>query len=289
MSWSKIIIHKGNSHSDELVALSFALALDGHCGVTFPPVFRKNPTEEDLEDHNTLVLDVGMNFDPEKGNFDHHQRSREDEPECAASLFLQSCYPKVYEQLMKFTQWFGPMIKIDVQGPFVFAEEMGWDKFPFEVGSPFDGAIKQMVEEYSDDAPVDHFILTLLRKIGLTTLAYLEAQQEAADRIAREAEIIAVNGLKGVVYLSKDTTGLQRWRDELLGRDQNPIELGFSVTLDNRSDGYRLYRFNDHDRVSFLPLEEVDFVNFVHPNGFVATFPKIPFDEVLGLLEKCII
>lgn len=39
----------------------------------FVEVERRNPTEEELQNPNILVGDVGMEFNPELNNFDHHQ------------------------------------------------------------------------------------------------------------------------------------------------------------------------------------------------------------------------
>jgi len=39
----------------------------------FIEVERRNPTQEELQNPNILVGDVGMEFNPERNNFDHHQ------------------------------------------------------------------------------------------------------------------------------------------------------------------------------------------------------------------------
>ena len=64
----KIITHPGSAHKDDFMSVSVLLATLGDADV-----FRCEPTNEDLADLNTYVVDVGMGHAPERCNFDHHQ------------------------------------------------------------------------------------------------------------------------------------------------------------------------------------------------------------------------
>lgn len=65
----KIITHPGVFHADDVCAIAWLRI----CGVT-APVERRNPTVDDLNDSEILVVDVGGEHAPARGNFDHHQR-----------------------------------------------------------------------------------------------------------------------------------------------------------------------------------------------------------------------
>ena len=65
----KIITHAGTHHADELLAIATIHHFVGELAIerTY------SPTNQDFEDPNILVLDIGMKLDSENGNFDHHQ------------------------------------------------------------------------------------------------------------------------------------------------------------------------------------------------------------------------
>jgi uncharacterized UPF0160 family protein len=64
-----IVTHPGEFHCDEVLAVVTFKWLTG----LELPIERRVPTPQDLDDPNTLVFDIGREFNPEKGNFDHHQ------------------------------------------------------------------------------------------------------------------------------------------------------------------------------------------------------------------------
>ena len=66
----KIITHPGGAHKDEFLACAVLLAEHD------VPVFRQDPTEEDLLNPTTAVIDIGHRHQPDLHNFDHHQFAR---------------------------------------------------------------------------------------------------------------------------------------------------------------------------------------------------------------------
>ena len=93
----RIVTHGGLPHMDDIMACAIAYAL----GVPHDAVIeRRNPKPGELESMTVLVLDVGGVHDPEHLDFDHHQRSREEEPKCAFKLFSE--WLGVDEELCRF-------------------------------------------------------------------------------------------------------------------------------------------------------------------------------------------
>lgn len=70
-SFSKVITHDTSFHADDVIAV----ALLRHAGYDFELIRTRNPQvlADAVADPNTLILDVGGSYDPEKLNFDHHQ------------------------------------------------------------------------------------------------------------------------------------------------------------------------------------------------------------------------
>jgi hypothetical protein len=69
------VTHSGPAHRDDVLSVALALSLEGNI-----PVYRRNPTPEELDSPNVLILDTGERHEPELNNFDHHQLEDEDNP-----------------------------------------------------------------------------------------------------------------------------------------------------------------------------------------------------------------
>jgi uncharacterized UPF0160 family protein len=67
----KVITHGRVFHADETVAIAILKTVFGE--VEAERTFK--PTAESLENPEFLVLDIGRDYNPEKGNFDHHQNA----------------------------------------------------------------------------------------------------------------------------------------------------------------------------------------------------------------------
>ena len=78
-----IVTHPGGAHKDDLLAVCVLIAESS------ASVERRDPTEEDLRDPQTAVVDVGGQHDPARLNFDHHHFPREHPPTCALRLVLE--------------------------------------------------------------------------------------------------------------------------------------------------------------------------------------------------------
>ena len=55
---NKIVTHAGHAHRDDFLSVCFTLALCAEYN-NEPVVERRNPTEEELNDADVVVLDVG--------------------------------------------------------------------------------------------------------------------------------------------------------------------------------------------------------------------------------------
>lgn len=71
MKVRKIITHAGQFHADEVMACAIVRSI-------YPEIELERKfqiTQEEMNDPSILVIDVGREFNADKGNFDHHQDS----------------------------------------------------------------------------------------------------------------------------------------------------------------------------------------------------------------------
>jgi len=64
----QIIVHPGIFHADDVFAAVAASIIAPKAAI-----IRKDPTPDELDNPNIIVLDIGFRYDPSKNCFDHHQ------------------------------------------------------------------------------------------------------------------------------------------------------------------------------------------------------------------------
>jgi uncharacterized UPF0160 family protein len=108
----KAVTHPGIFHADDVFAAAILRlkigGLDGMCLT----IERRNPTQEDLDDPEIVVFDVGGQFDPAKNNYDHHQRDFDLERDPTEGYGIEG-----------------------EENPFASAGLL-WTQFPLEIGLP---------------------------------------------------------------------------------------------------------------------------------------------------------
>ena len=77
----KVVTHAGVFHGDDVVAVAIAMCAYG--AIALERTF--TPAPQDLANPEVIILDVGIEFNPEMGNFDHHSDAMLN---CAASEFF---------------------------------------------------------------------------------------------------------------------------------------------------------------------------------------------------------
>lgn len=155
---TKIIIHPGQAHFDELLAAGLVLV---HLSKNRPllrrvPILRREPTPEELADKDVWVLDVGMKLEPELHNFDHHQ-----------DRSLPAAFRLVADALgvdLTLLPWAEFKSDIDTKGPFATAKVMGVkDLMPFL--SPVEQIITDMLAGKETVEPGDP-LYALIKELG---------------------------------------------------------------------------------------------------------------------------
>lgn len=248
----RIVTHGGLPHMDDIMACAIAYAL----GVPHDAVIeRRNPKPGELESMTVLVLDVGGTHDPEHLDFDHHQRSREEEPKCAFKLFSE--WLGVDEEFSMLFPWYATWNLLDVAGPNVTAAALGttWDMLEGLVANPLADFV---IRRFADDPSFrQKIVLTLSNAIGLTRRLWKSTNEKV---VARE-----VCGLPAGDFTACATEEISRCSDIWI-RLNSPALI---ISKDNRGEGLTILRCNDDPRLDFSRCAGRPYAVFCHPGGFL--------------------
>lgn len=269
MPFSLILTHPGGSHKDEFLACCLLIS------VHQVPVVRREPTDEDLANPETAVVDVGGEHDPAKGNFDHHQFPKDHPPMCALSLVLMDL--GVYEDARAFCDWLEPAEWFDTRGPVETARWLGLDREVLsKLHSPVDLTLLRRFASTTSLNPGDT-LWEAMRWIGDDLLSYLRNLRERLDHISKNAEFWDIEHPAGTFRVlamprtdpmpDEPSAGLGRFIQSL--PPESPVVAGL-VYPDRRGSGFALSRHNDHPSLDFTRIQEAPDVHFAHARGFVA-------------------
>ncbi|MGK2905104.1 MAG: MYG1 family protein [Desulfuromonadales bacterium] len=273
----KIVSHPGSAHKDDFLAVSVLLATLGDA-----QVFRREPTSADLDDLNTYVVDVGMEYAPERHNFDHHNdRSLP----CAFHLVMQ--HLGHHEAAMMMFEWYPHMSMMDVRGPYRTAEHLGVDaSVLFASSSPIDGYIISTFGNV-EFLCCEDLLFKFMQSLGKDMIALIDRKMKRLERLKAEAKVVPVRHLKA---LTSDISNSPKLAMELYLRFLNDERIVMSITPSNRSDGWELLRLGDNTIVDFRAIEKNPEILFVHGSGFLAkTNTRLPMEEVVSLACQAII
>lgn len=272
----KIIAHPGSAHKDDFMAVSVLLATLGDA-----EVFRREATDEDLDDLNTYVVDVGMEYAPERNNFDHHQNR--DLP-CAFHLVMQ--HLGHHDAAMMMFLWYPQMSMMDVRGPYKTAQHLGIDSSViFASSSPIDGYILSRFSRLESLRSQD-LLYDFMKELGQDLIAMIGRKMKRLERLKTEAQVVPVKHYKAITCSIDDSPKLAM---ELYMRTLNNDRIVMSITPSVRGEGWELLRLDDHAAVNFLEIADHPDIRFVHANGFLAkTHTRLPLDQVLKLAALAI-
>ena len=279
-----ILTHPGSAHKDDFLACSVLIHAHG------APVVRRQAEQADLDDPDTLVVDVGGEHDPDRGNFDHHQFPRDHEPVCALSLVLQGL--GLYDDAKLFCDWLESAEWLDCRGPVDTARWLGVERQVLnQLNSPMDVTLLRrfaMASELTSENP----LWQVMRMVGEDLVLYIRTLRERLEYIGTHAEFWEVEGPHGpfeVLFMPRTeplpaeaSAGLPRFIEEA-GKGNHVIAM---VYPDRRGEGYGLSRHNDHPAMDFTAIDDCEDVHFAHARGFVAKTSATDPERLKELLAK---
>lgn len=275
-----IVTHPGPAHRDEFLAVSIVLA---HLAEAVP-VYRRNPTADEMTDPDVWVIDVGQELDYRLHNFDHHQfapRGR-----CAFSYVLNAKEIDLVAQFDQAYGWINFTDTLDVQGPYKAAEMIG---VTFEQLRPTLSPIEAGMLKAFETLPEltsKHWLYTAMRVLGQGMVDYAAKLQARLAWLKENARIVRIGDVAAIEVVRTPVSE----QDPALGMDifRKRVMPGtvLSITPDPRGKGYALYRYEDNPRVNFSVLDGQPSVVFAHKGGFYATVDTLDLEWVRALAAQ---
>jgi hypothetical protein len=277
-----LVTHPGGAHKDEFLACSVLLALHA------VPIFRREPTSEDLSDPAICVLDVGQQHEPTKNNFDHHQLPKDYPPTCSLSLVLQ--HLGLYEDGRQFCEWLETAEWFDCRGPITTAHHLGVDRDVLsKLISPIDITCLRRFAMASKLEP-GNALWEIMKMIGEDLIDYIKSLRQRLNFIGEQAQIWTLNlmGNPAQILFLPRTDPLPD--EPSSGLDQYIASRGLTDAIvgliypDRRSQGYGMSRFQDNARLDFTQIAGEPDVHFTHARGFIAKTSATEINRLKHLL-----
>lgn len=282
--FSSILTHPGSSHKDEFLACCLLVAVND------APIYRREPNQEDLDNAQMAVVDVGGEHDPARGNFDHHQFPKDHPPTCSLSLILMDL--ELYEDARQYCDWLEVAEWFDTRGPVETAAWLGVEReLLSKLNSTVDLTLLRRFAGMTEIRPGET-MWEVMKWVGSDLIGYLKSLREKLNENARLSEIWELNHEAGsfrILFLPRSenlsddaSAGLARYAAGL-PEDQQVIGM---VYPDRRGKGFALSRFNDNLALDFTRIEAEEDVHFAHARGFVAKTSATEFGRLAELLIK---
>ena len=279
---SSIITHPGGAHKDDFLACSVLL----HDNPV--SIFRREPTDTDLSDHNIAVLDVGGEHAPERLVFDHHQFPRNHVPTCALSLVLQ--HLGIYEDAREFCPWLEVAEWFDCRGPKDTAEWLDMDRDTLaKLNSPLDITLRKNFAAQTEHHPGEP-IWEVMRMIGRDLVEFITNLRSKLNEVSQFTEVwnlkkdndeFKVLFLPRISSLPEGASDVLGYQVRALGLEEEIIAI---LSPDSRGQGYGMRHYNDDARMDFSKVEGEADVHFAHARGFIAKTSAVDKERLQEML-----
>ena len=274
-----IVTHGRSAHRDDFLAVALGLAIYG-----IVPVFRRDPSDDELENPRVLVLDVGGQHDPGRMNFDHHQRGRDEEAECALSLFVRHCG---LEDAFLLRPWWRFTVVKDAHGPRAAARLLGLEDLPIEMLSPIESGILNRFAR--QQGTVNAVTIRRMAEFGADMLEYTQQYARDYDLLRKKVVVQKVDHLPAFVLdqeATPTTNGvLARYRK----RERPDVVMSVARSPDKEAS-WALFRYDDNPNVDFRVVQDDPRVKFAHQGGFLAVLRlDATLSDALELCQKSIL
>ena len=279
-----IVTHPGGAHKDDLLAVCVLIARHR------VPVFRRDPTDDDLDDASVAVVDIGGSHDPAKSNFDHHHFDREHPPTCALSLVLQ--HLGLYEDALHFCDWLETAEWLDGRGPNKTAKWLGVPRKAIsQLNSPIDMTLLRRFAQSPSHQPGEA-LYEFMRMVGDDLLTHLHTAREriafAAAHVERWSIPHAGETIEAL-FLPRTDPGSNE-PSTAVGNYIQSEGLGEVIQVivypDRRGEGYGIGRYEDHPRFDFSRVQQEPDVHFAHKSGFMCKTTATDPDRLRALIAS---
>ena len=272
-----IITHPGRAHADEFLACSLLL-------YRYPEaqVLRREPSQEELDDPQTIVVDQGGINDPSRNLFDHHQ---DPSLPCAAVLVLEHLTQLSREDLYDILPWLKTMSLGDCGGLGAVGAPYNLDPqgvLALQV-NPLGPLVLDLFSQQTEVNRADSVYHVMMYTLGRHVLRLVEDTVRRREFLEETVEIRYIRG-QPVVYLP--TAGLENPQFQLTWWTRRFCPKAVASVSENPRGGISLFRVDDHPGVDFRPLQGRPGVLFAHNSGFLASVENT--ELAWEYLEDCV-
>jgi hypothetical protein len=266
MNTQLIITHSGSAHFDEVTAISLIVAVNNNTELS---IERREPLQAELDDSSVWVVDTGNRHEPEKRNFDHHQSL-----DCPAGFVLVAEYLGLLATLSVMPWWY-------------FKDSVD------RIGPVKSSQIYQAGDDLVNRNPVENWLVDKFASEPQASLLLLKSFGthiiEDASRLKKQIDFwktgrrLLITGVPAMIGETRESFGLEEFRR----LDENPPDI--VISLDRRSEGWRLYRY-DGTPVDFSLISNCPEIEFAHKSGFLAkTKERLSIDALISLVSKAVV
>lgn len=265
MEIQHIITHPGRAHFDEVTAIGLIMAVNEEEQFS---IERREPKAADLDNPSVWVVDTGNQHDPGKRNFDHHQSL-----ETPASFVLVAEYLGLVPLLSIMPWWH-------------FKDEE--DRFgPEKSSAKYSGGDYLVNRSPLETWLTDRFAANpegfkpLLKDFGIHIIEEVRTLEKQIN-FWKSCKRLEIDGVPAIIGENTESAGLEEFRRLV----ENPPDI--VISLDRRSDGWRLFRFEGAP-VDFSLLSGQSQIEFAHKSGFLAkTRDRLEIADLISLVSKAV-
>jgi len=270
---------------DDVMFCAIALGF----GLT-PVIYRRNPTPEELADPNILVGDVGGQYNPELGNFDHHQRNRAAKADCA--MWMLCRYIGIGEQLMVSKPWYRQIGVLDDKGVDALADTLGRGVASKDVvGLVFNPINEFFLDQVGALEDINYF--SWVSSVGMAIKQYLVEFEMFMSHAHDLVSIVHAGVLDGFDATKLATVDALKYLDfyrASWAKYGLPRDISFSITKDDRGPGLSIYRYPAAaDKLDLCKSRNHRDVSWCHPSGFLLKISTECVGTALDLVESAVI
>ena len=287
----KIITHAGKAHLDDLMACAIAIAhLKIWEDTTDIEIERRDPTNAELEDSAITVLDVGGQYEPTNGNFDHHQLPRGSKDSAMTLLAANLGLPNgvsiakynpsdkefPVDSMASFLEdafpWFRRRAELDSCGPFATAKSAGVD---WSVVASFLGPYENIVLSEFEKDPV-----TVASKLADTIVSKWKAYSNVVQYVNYDRPWWGDGDFTIADFTKANPEDVEVCSDMITKHVH-----GVAIFHDNRGDGLTLLRLRDDPRIDFTKVKDDEEIAFCHNGGFIVKTKSKNLEKAWRLIE----
>ena len=279
----KVITHNGKAHMDELLAIALLAQYKGSLPSEIIRIHQDESAEilqKEEQDENCYFIDCGLQLDPEKLLFDHHQSK---DLGCAALLVFEHFYPELLGSNLH--EYIKLVSLVDTLGPSTLDDF----KYKSETIYYFSFCQKLLLKQFEQN-PI---LIVSIFVDGLKSMIEFEKEKEIAFKWIATGGNIKIEKLKNLNVLiynkpppKEISSAIKAVDGDIV--DENEIDVVYSYDKDDERIRTLFRTIKGHKNLD-LTFAKVNDTQFCHNSGFLLKFRPENSTEWENILKESIL